>query len=1113
MSGSTLSHDRALRHIANIPLDKDGRIRSILPVHSSGHPYPQLWCFQKTGSIAIYDGLYGDQVFLFGSRSSIPRCGVEIRRYAEVWVGHCDGLIRVFRSSDPYDFVEDIFPANSCLGGVHCLAIDGTGGTVFAGLGDNSIVVFGVDSKQLTRRLVGHSRAVRSLVSNGDLLFSGSDDGQVLCWDAKVGAVTCHPRETSLPSPVFDSPVTALAVSKGGQLLWCGSEEGVLRIFKRSLDAADADVFEEGDEADENGAIEFEAFAKHRVRTPPLCSISIIEGSALISSADEYLLQIDANTGALQGQATRLSTLSTPALPQLPKKDGIHGISVAAEHTTAAVSAGRLSLVVLCLAQGNGTTQLLRQESVGGPSLEELISVRRSGLSQQLLQLKRDLALHRERLEVRVNPPRDDELEAALDDVKKIETSLVKRTRALTRKLIVRQEEPIRRRVFIQWWAHTLQRRLRRREVRADRLVSQSMAKHVEQRWMPWKASATKVTEAHQRVEALSELERKNASIVLRRFYDVLARYAQHRGLLGTVMNLEDRENARLRRQYLQKWRKALKNSSALRRKKSMAGCMLSMTDNGRRRVVWEKLVRFLRVRREARAKNLVAFSLATNNQRAVLRYRFAAWVRAARSARIHRRDRQMKLLALGGLSSVLSHNYYRKWIRLITKRKRNKLNLRLLSVYSRETTVGLLRGYYFLWKQSVVLRKLREPTSPTSRDRSKRMKQFVYIVSPDGLLRQYFRKWIARHDESSLEVRKIKAIEVLLQSTVSGTLRLSYIRWLHFMQHRRTERSKRNIKGAFLRNFSIGLQSIYFRKWHQYAAWLRGKKRRAEVARVMSGFVEMVHRSRYFQTWLNKVLTKRRLMQQFQLMTVPPDDCRRRYFFKWIGFLAAPATRARHIAEQQQAGKGAEEERLAQKLEEVQRSLATDQFELQQLEEDRAAAERVMYRNHSAALWKDDRLKDEKETFAKQEEKLNKLRDRLAQLRNALNHRRGRPPVAAAAEWFNDWMSVERRVHQLLVLTGADTPALSEADLERELQEIAKKCVSAHKTLSSDFDRFSIHPSEKPSAPPAQSVGAAGTPVSLNMHTPGQSTMTPRHLSPITPRSTGRSPGNPTAR
>ena len=105
------------------------------------------------------------------------------------------------------------------------LSSDGT--YLLLALTDNSIQIIDTASGDIMRRLIGHSDTVRTFIyqPENNLLFSGSDDNNLIVWDTEQGVIL-HQYNHS-------ADVLELSVSQDGQRLLSLAGDGVYRLWQR----------------------------------------------------------------------------------------------------------------------------------------------------------------------------------------------------------------------------------------------------------------------------------------------------------------------------------------------------------------------------------------------------------------------------------------------------------------------------------------------------------------------------------------------------------------------------------------------------------------------------------------------------------------------------------------------------------------------------------------------------------------------------------------------------------------------------------------------------------------------------------------------------------------
>jgi WD40 repeat protein len=101
------------------------------------------------------------------------------------------------------------------------------GAYLLLALTDNSIQIVDTASGDILRRLIGHTDTVQTLMyqPENDLLFSGSDDNNLIVWDTEQGVML---HQYNHPADVVD-----LSVSEDGQRVLSRAGDGMVRLWQR----------------------------------------------------------------------------------------------------------------------------------------------------------------------------------------------------------------------------------------------------------------------------------------------------------------------------------------------------------------------------------------------------------------------------------------------------------------------------------------------------------------------------------------------------------------------------------------------------------------------------------------------------------------------------------------------------------------------------------------------------------------------------------------------------------------------------------------------------------------------------------------------------------------
>ncbi|KAK8938788.1 Guanine nucleotide-binding protein subunit beta-like protein [Platanthera zijinensis] len=116
---------------------------------------------------------------------------------------------------------------------VSCLALDENNGLLYSGSWDRTLKIWRVSDCRCLESLNAHEDAVNAVVIGFDgFVFTGSSDGTVKVWLREPGGGRHAQARTLLRQ---ESAVTALAVNMAAAVLYCGSSDGAVNFWGRSL--------------------------------------------------------------------------------------------------------------------------------------------------------------------------------------------------------------------------------------------------------------------------------------------------------------------------------------------------------------------------------------------------------------------------------------------------------------------------------------------------------------------------------------------------------------------------------------------------------------------------------------------------------------------------------------------------------------------------------------------------------------------------------------------------------------------------------------------------------------------------------------------------------------
>jgi predicted nucleic acid-binding Zn-ribbon protein len=178
-----------------------------------------IWVGEREGSITVRR-MEGDIIHIIERRKgAYVFCMVAVGN--SVWAGCSDGFIRVL-SQLTYKMERQFARHGGGGGAVNTLVYHAPSQSVFSGSNDFEILAWDANTGEFLRQFSGHSNAVRTLLADTHTLYSGSDDGTVLVWDLvsgnKAQQWTGHLKG-----------VHSLCMTE--HHVWSGSEDATIRIW------------------------------------------------------------------------------------------------------------------------------------------------------------------------------------------------------------------------------------------------------------------------------------------------------------------------------------------------------------------------------------------------------------------------------------------------------------------------------------------------------------------------------------------------------------------------------------------------------------------------------------------------------------------------------------------------------------------------------------------------------------------------------------------------------------------------------------------------------------------------------------------------------------------
>lgn len=145
--------------------------------------------------------------------------------------------------------------------------------------------------------LAGHREAVTCLQVDGDVMFSGSDDGTVRIWNV------CRPREARLLGLIDAhlAPLCDMALLASGSLATC-SQAGQLRVWDYTSTSTSTRTQLEDDDAPRRGKAlcEFND-AQQEFRCLAFCAAT---GELLVGTQAGRIIAFDPSTNASTGRGS-----------------------------------------------------------------------------------------------------------------------------------------------------------------------------------------------------------------------------------------------------------------------------------------------------------------------------------------------------------------------------------------------------------------------------------------------------------------------------------------------------------------------------------------------------------------------------------------------------------------------------------------------------------------------------------------------------------------------------------------------------------------------------------------------------------------------------------------
>eukprot|EP00755_Sulcionema_specki_P013890 Sspe_Gene.9025::Locus_3038_Transcript_1_1_Confidence_1.000_Length_1263::g.9025::m.9025 len=152
-------------------------------VVSTGH----VWTGEKDGTLRIWNAKTGQRMRTTEQKKDIYCMSLlEVPgsnpNNTTVWAGFTDSVIRVFNAQHPYEVLLQLKRhAQGTL--IYCLVPQIGGHCVFSGGQDGQIYQWDVRTYECIGQFSGHRNAVRCMIADADVLYSGSDDGTIAVWD------------------------------------------------------------------------------------------------------------------------------------------------------------------------------------------------------------------------------------------------------------------------------------------------------------------------------------------------------------------------------------------------------------------------------------------------------------------------------------------------------------------------------------------------------------------------------------------------------------------------------------------------------------------------------------------------------------------------------------------------------------------------------------------------------------------------------------------------------------------------------------------------------------------------------------------------------------------
>ena len=185
----------------------------------------KVWTADQQGTISVRD-IKGDVSHVVERKKEVHVAAL-LAHGPYMWVGLSDGYLRIFDQKT----YELCFERKQHSGRITCMV--SVGPDVYTGSDDWQIYKWAAKTFEPTRQLSGHQCSVLCLAHDGgDVLFSGSEDFTIRCWDLERGL---EKLGQGWPARNHSDGVTALVICEVH--LFSGSRDGTVKVWNTTTGA------------------------------------------------------------------------------------------------------------------------------------------------------------------------------------------------------------------------------------------------------------------------------------------------------------------------------------------------------------------------------------------------------------------------------------------------------------------------------------------------------------------------------------------------------------------------------------------------------------------------------------------------------------------------------------------------------------------------------------------------------------------------------------------------------------------------------------------------------------------------------------------------------------